>query len=403
MTLLFRTILDAPRSIDVSGTDEPTTILPAPRPRGHRLDNIDLLRGAIMLLMALDHVRDFFHAGGGVMNPRDVTQPALFLTRWITHFCAPTFIFLAGMSAHLYGQRKGRTIRHVSWFLLTRGACLIALELTIINFGWTFDPRFDLLTLQVIWAIGCSMIALAAMVFLPRSVIGAITIVMIGGHNLLDGVHAAQVGRLAWLWNILHEPGSLGRIGGVQIFVLYPLIPWVGVMAAGYVLGPVMQLDGERRRATLVNIGVALVVIFILLRGTNIYGDPADMAVHASPLATLLSFLNCEKYPPSLLYLAMTLGPALIALAMLEFADGALAGVLITFGRAPLFLYVVHIYAIHLLSAAVAMIEKPPAFGFSLPIVYAIWLAVVAMLYPLCRWFAGVKRRRDDWWWLSYV
>ena len=279
--------------------------------------------------------------------------------------------------------------------------------------------RFQFLTLQVIWAIGCSMIALAGLVFLPRNVIAAVALVMICGHNLLDGVRAEQLGGFSWLWTLLHEPGMLPPVAGRNIFALYPLVPWVGVMAAGYALGPVMQLDARRRRAALVNVGIALSVLFIVLRGTGVYGDPADMVVHDTAWATFLSILNCEKYPPSLLYLAMTLGPALIALALLDAARGPVANIFMTLGRVPFLYYVAHIYLIHALAIAVAartgggrdigwlfsgtgLMNKPPQFGFALPIIYAIWLAVVALLYPLCRWFAGVKQRRKDWW-LSYL
>jgi uncharacterized membrane protein len=400
----------------------PPPALPSTPPAQHtsrpRVESIDLLRGAVMVIMTLDHVRDFFHAAGS-MNPRDVNDPTLFLTRWITHFCAPVFILLAGVSASLYGSRAGRTRRDVSRFLLTRGVWLVVLELTLVNFGWTFDRHMEFVTFQVIWAIGCSMIALAGLLYLPRGAIAAIALVMIFGHDLFDGVHAEQLGRFGWVWMILHEPGVLGHVGKVTIFALYPLVPWVGVMAAGYALGPVLRLDGERRRETLINIGLTLGVLFIVLRGTDVYGDPADLVVHASPWATFLSLLNCEKYPPSLLYLAMTIGPAMILLALFDRPlRGELPRVLTTLGRVPFLFYVAHIYLIHLLAIGAAMMtrggdvawlyqgaplmNKPAGFGFSLPIVYAIWLAVLVMLYPLCRWFAGVKQRRQAWW-LSYL
>ena len=389
-------------------------------PQRPRIDSVDLLRGAVMVLMVLDHLRDFL-GGGTNMNPRDVNDPALFLTRWVTHFCAPTFVFLAGLSAFLYGSRPGRTTRDVSRFLLTRGAWLVVLELTVVNFGWNFDPTFGFLVIQVVWAIGWSMVALAGLVFLPRAAVAAAALAMIAGHNLLDGVRASQFGAGAWAWNLLHEPAMLRGPGGVTIFLLYPLIPWVGVMAAGYALGPVMQLDARRRRLALLGLGAAACSLFVALRAAGTYGDPAPAAAHQSPLATALAFLDCEKYPPSLLYLAITLGPALAALALLESARGRLAGVLVTLGRVPFFFYLMHIYMIHLLAVAVALagaaagggagvgwlfdaplVNKPPGFGFPLPVVYALWLAVVAVLYPPCRWLAGVKRRRKERW-LSYL
>ena len=287
-----------------------------------RLDAIDLLRGLVMVLMVLDHTRDFFAAGN--FNPRDVNDPALFLTRWVTHFCAPVFVFLAGTSAFLYGAR-GRTVREVSWFLFTRGLLLVLLELTIVRFAWTFSVFPDFVLLQVIWAIGMSMIVLSALIHLPLCAIGAIGVGMIAGHNLLDGVQAEQFGQLGWLWNVLHQPALLHPTAEVTVFALYPLIPWIGVMAAGYALGPVMLREPSSRRRWLVGLGIGVTLSFILLRATNLYGDPAPWTSHEGIVATLLSFVNTEKYPPSALYLAMTLGPALLALAAFEFAHGKVA------------------------------------------------------------------------------
>jgi uncharacterized membrane protein len=276
-----------------------------------RLDSIDLLRGLVMALMALDHTRDFF--GGSGWNPRDVTDPALFLTRWITHFCAPTFIFLAGLAAYLYGAR-GRSTPEVSRYLLTRGFLLIVLEFTVIRVAWTFNLRFDQLSAGVIWTIGASMIVLAGLIYLPRAVLAAVAVAMIAGHNLLDSVQAESLGSAGWVWHFLHQPG-LVRLDDVTVYVLYPLIPWIGVMAAGYAFGPVMKLDTKIRRRWLLRLGGAVIVGFVLLRATNLYGDPATWTKQDTWSATALSFLNCEKYPPSLLFLMMTLGPALLLLA----------------------------------------------------------------------------------------
>jgi uncharacterized membrane protein len=386
----------------------------APASGRARLDSIDLLRGLVMVLMALDHTREFFAAGG--FNPRDVHDPALFLTRWITHFCAPVFVFLAGMSAFLYGTR-GRTKREVSWFLFTRGLWLVLLELTLVRFAWTFSIQPDFVILQVIWAIGVSMVVLSGLLYLPGWAIGAFAIGMIAGHNLLDGIQAAQLGQLGWLWHVLHQPALLHPAPDVAVLALYPLIPWVGVMAAGYALGPVMLLGPASRRRWLVGLGVGVTLGFVLLRATNVYGDPVPWMLHHDLGATMLSFLNTEKYPPSALYLGMTLGPAMMALAALEAARGGLARVFVIFGRVPLFYYVAHLLLLHTLALILAALAhgdvawlfgglaiemKPEGYGMGLPGVYLMWVIVVAMLYPPCRWSAEVKRRRSDRW-LSYL
>ncbi|HET6521340.1 MAG TPA: heparan-alpha-glucosaminide N-acetyltransferase domain-containing protein, partial [Geminicoccaceae bacterium] len=302
----------------------------APPPGRVRLDSIDLLRGVVMVLMLLDHTRDFFTAGG--FNLRDVHDPAVFITRWVTHFCAPVFVFLAGLSAFLHGAR-GRTVPEVSRYLFTRGLWLVLLEVTVVRFAWTFSLYPDFVLLQVIWAIGVSMVVLAGLIRLPRSAVGAIGIGMIACHNLLDGIQAEQLGRLGWLWSVLHQPALLHPAPGVAVFALYPLIPWIGVMAAGYALGPVM-LRGDRRR-WLVGLSVGVSLGFVLLRAANVYGDPAPWVPQDGVVATVLSFVNAEKYPPSALYLAMTLGPALVALAAFESARGAVARFLVLFGRVP--------------------------------------------------------------------
>jgi uncharacterized membrane protein len=402
MAVAYETL---PRS--ASPADETAVAKPA---TAARLTSIDLLRGLVMVVMALDHARDFFSAGG--FNPRDVADPALFLTRWITHFCAPTFIFLAGVSAFLYGQLLATG--DIGRFLFTRGVWLVLIEFTVVRFGWSFNVHFDHFVAQVIFAIGASMIALAALVLLPRWAIATVGLVMIAGHNLFDGVKAAQFGAAAPLWNVLHQPAHLQLAPGVDLVVLYPLIPWIGVMAAGYLLGPLFTREPAARVHTLFMLGVALTAAFILLRASNLYGDPAPWSVQGSLIATVLSFLNCEKYPPSLLYLTMTLGPALLLLAAFEGARGRLSSWITTYGRVPLFYYVVHLYLLHALALVYAWWligdigtligapHKPAGYGLSLPGIYAVWLAVVVALYPLCRWFAGIKRRRGEWWW-SYL
>jgi uncharacterized membrane protein len=375
-----------------------------------RLNSIDTLRGLVMIVMALDHTRDFFTNGG--FNPRDVAEPALFLTRWVTHFCAPTFILLAGISAYLYGV-KGRTTGDVSRFLLTRGIWLVLIEFTIVRLGWSFDVHFNYFVAQVIFAIGVSMIALAVLVYLPRTAIAAIGLAMIAGHNAFDGIKAGQLGAAAPLWHFLHEPGFFDVVPGVRFFVLYPLIPWVGVMAAGYALGPIFMHARAVRVPQLFMLGAAITIGFVLLRATNFYGDPVPWALQDDVMSTILSFINCEKYPPSLLYLAMTLGPALMLLAAFESARGPVAAWMATFGRVPFFYYVMHIFLLHAFAVLFAWLSvgetgflfgslagrKPPAYGLSLAGIYAVWVAVMVALYPLCRWFAGIKRRRTKWWW----
>jgi uncharacterized membrane protein len=375
-----------------------------------RLASVDLLRGLVMIVMALDHTRDFFAAGG--FNPRDVADPALFLTRWITHFCAPTFIFLAGISASLYGA-QGRTTGEVSRYLLTRGLWLVLIEFTVVRLGWMFAFDLSNFVMQVIFAIGMSMIALAALVYLPRWAVATIGLGMVLGHNMLDGVKAQSFGAAAPLWNLLHQPGMLDLGGHIKLFALYPLVPWIGVMAAGYALGPVLTLPRAQRLRWLVALGLTTVAGFIVLRASNFYGDPASWVAYDSLLATVLSFVNCEKYPPSLLYLAMTLGPGLLLLAACDGARGRTVDAIATFGRVPFFYYVVHLFLIHTLAVLFAAVTqgdvgwlfggipagKPSGYGLGLPGIYAMWLVVIALLYPLCRWFASVKRTRREWWW----
>jgi uncharacterized membrane protein len=377
-----------------------------------RLDGIDFLRGLVMAVMVLDHARDFF--GGSSMNPRDVHDAGLFVTRWVTHFCAPIFVFLAGVSAFLYGNR-GRTKPEVARFLLTRGLWLMIIEITVVRLAWTFNLSYDFVFMQVIWAIGCAMVALAALIYLPRWAIATFALTMIFGHNLLDGVEPD--GSWRWLWVVTHATGTLRPTPGMEIMAIYPLIPWVAVMAAGYALAPVFLQPEEQRRRTLLMIGGAVTLGFVLLRATNLYGDPAPWTVQDGFLPTLLSFINCEKYPPSLLYLAMTIGPGLILLGLFQNASSGLARVVVAIGRVPFLFYVAHIALLHLMAVAVAHVtigdigwlfrhmpafNKPEDYGLTLPAVYALWIVALALLYPMCRWFGALKQRRKDWW-LSYL
>src|SRR5262249_55282973 len=381
-----------------------------------RVNSIDLLRGLVMVLMALDHTRDFFAAGS--MNPRDIAEPAVFLTRWVTHFCAPTFILLAGMSAHLYGAR-GRSTQECGRFLLTRGLLLILIELTLVPFGWRFNFDHTVFVFQVIWVIGASMVVLAGLVHLPRWIIAVVGLGIILGHNLLDGIRAEHVvaagSPWTWVWNFLHQPGLL-RGGSWAVYPLYSLLPWVGVRATGYAIGPIMQLEQARRRRLLLWLGTGVCVGFVLLRASNLYGDPVAWTIRQDWLATALSFIDCEKYPASLLYLMMTLGPALIVLAVIEGASGRLAGLVTTIGRLPPLSHVLPLYLIHglaVLFAAMtvgdstwlfggAPLHKPANYGLPLPGIYAVWLFVVITLYPVCQRFAELKQHRSEWWW-SYI
>jgi len=374
-----------------------------------RVASIDILRGLVMVLMALDHVRDFFTDVR--FDPLDLSQTtaALFLTRWITHFCAPTFVLLAGVSAYLTGRSCTRA--ELSRFLWTRGLWLVVLEVTLMSLVWTFNVRYDHgLFLQVIWAIGVSMLVLAALVHLPMPQIAAFSLLIIGGHNLLDGIEPQSFGAWAPLWSLLHvqEPIPYG-------FVAYPLIPWIAVMSLGYCIGSLFDLERERRRQWFVYLGAGSLTLFVLLRATNVYGDPIDWTLQSTTVRTLLSFVDVHKYPPSLQYVLLTLGAALLSLAALESVRGKFAEVLRTFGRVPLFFYVLHVALAHLAAGIVGLatgfgtallsgdfMQVPQQWGFGLPVVYLAWLLVIATLYPACRWFAAVKRRRDDWW-LSYV
>jgi uncharacterized membrane protein len=374
-----------------------------------RLASVDVLRGLVIVLMALDHVRDYFtNVRFDPLDPAQTTQ-ILYATRWITNFCAPVFILLAGVSAYLVGKRLTRG--QLGRFLLTRGLWLIALEWTVITLAWTFNLRWELgLIMQVIWAIGISMVVLAALIHLPLKGVGTIGLAICVLHNLLDGVPRPESALWGTVWSILHvsSPTAIG-------YVQYPLIPWIGVMAVGYALGSVFDMDAGRRRRVLISLGASAVVLFVALRLINTYGDPHPWVAQPTASQTVMAFLDVEKYPPSLTYLLVTLGPALILLAYLESARGWLAGVLQTFGRVPLFFYVLHVALAHLAAGLVAMymgygnavlnnffFNFPKTWGVSLPGVYLAWLFVVVTLYPACRWFADVKRRRGEWW-LSYL
>ena len=380
-----------------------------------RLPSVDLLRGSVMILMALDHTRDFFSDTALKFDPCDLAQTTvpLYFTRWVTHFCAPLFVFLAGTGAYLSLDR-GRSIRDLSRFLLTRGVWLILLDPIVIRQSWFWDLNFRFTFGQVIWAIGWSMVVLAALIRFPRWQIAIFSLSLIAGHNLFDGVRPDPTTAWGMIWSVLHVRGDIEPIEGFTFWVMYPLIPWVGVLALGYVFGSVLRLEAEKRRRTLILLGSSLTAGFIVLRWLNGYGDPHPWSFQKNAIFTLMSFLNCEKYPPSLLYLLMTLGPAILALFLLDRASGPIIRMIVTFGRVPMFFYLIHVPFIKLL-AGIAHLPRyglkafdfdpfsaPPDFGFGLPVVYAVCIVVVILLYFPCLWFAGVKSRRRNWW-LGYL
>jgi uncharacterized membrane protein len=397
-----------------------------------RIDSIDLLRGIVMVIMMLDHTRDFVHSQGLFGDPTNLqtTTTLLFLTRWITHFCAPVFVFLAGVGVYLQFSR-GKSKKELSQFLITRGVWLIVLELTLVRLGAFFSFDYRLVgALQVIWVIGVSMIVLAALIHLPLRVLAFFGIAVIALHNFLDRFQVPQwqgpnspvpsVG--AKLWMILHQQGGFPIDGFPSpiVYVAYPLIPWIGVMAVGYVFGSIYQKQAQLRRKLLLTIGSVATALFVLIRAVDLYGDPSKWSRQKNAVFTVLSFINTTKYPPSLLFLLMTLGPAIAALAWFELSNrGAISRFFVTFGRVPLFFYLLQWPTAHLISvllhwafgkpvawlfkSPIGNFENPPkGNGFNLAVVYACWMAGVLLLYPLCKWFAGVKARRRDWW-LSYL
>jgi len=384
-----------------------------------RLESIDLLRGVVMILMALDHTRDFFGTGASPTNPATATV-ALFFTRWVTHLCAPSFFLLTGAGAYL--ARHRRSTKELSWWLFTRGVWLIVLELTVVRcLGYQLNFEYRVTMLVILWALGWAMITLAALVHLPMPAIAAFGIALIASHNLFDSVTASSLGALAPVWNILHAPGVIVSTPRYVVFVAYPIVPWIGVTAAGYALGQVFSWAPERRQAFLLRLGVALTLAFVILRFANLYGDPIPWTSQQSGMRTVLSFLNTTKYPPSLLYLLMTLGPAVLILWMVDNGTPRLLRPTLVFGRVPLFYFLLHLPLIHLFALIVcyfrygdvhwmfesARLEqfpmvRPPGWGYSLPVVYVAWISVVLALYPLCQWFGGLKRRRSDAW-LSYL
>ncbi len=383
-----------------------------------RIESIDLLKGLVMVIMALDHTRDYFHYSAFFFDPTDPTQSTLpiFLTRWITHFCAPTFCFLAGLSAFMVGKRKSKS--ELSSFLVKRGLWLVFIEMTIVNFAWYFDVYFRSPGLLVIWSLGISMIVLAALIHLPRRFILVFSLLLIFGHNLLDNIHFE--GNM--FWSILHEPTFFKISDSVMFLVGYPIIPWIAVMALGYYFGTFYDksYDSIKRKKLFNLIGISAIILFIIMRFINHYGDPILWKDYETATKDLIVFLNPSKYPPSLLYLLMTLGAAFLFLANTEKLKGKLVDFFSIFGRVPFFYYIIHIYIIHLLAMLFAQlsgygweimilpawISEVPAlkgYGFSLWVVYAVWVGIILLLYPMCKKFDTYKQSQKEKWWLSYL
>ncbi|MEO5685081.1 MAG: heparan-alpha-glucosaminide N-acetyltransferase domain-containing protein [Chitinophagaceae bacterium] len=386
-----------------------------------RIQSIDVLRGIVMVIMALDHTRDFFHINAITGNPTDMatTTPVLFFTRWITHFCAPTFVFLSGTAIFLNGQKK--TPAALSNFLLKRGAWLIVVEIVIVSLALTFNPLYNFIFFQVIWAIGISMIFMAFLIRLPFRLLATIGLLIFFAHNLLDYPEAARKGQVNLFWGFVHGRSALVVINPTHVmFVAYSFLPWTGLMILGYCLGKLFTADTTAafRRKILLRAGISLIILFVLLRLINGYGDPFAWSVQRNSITTVLSFMNATKYPPSLLYCCMTIGPALIVLALIEHLQNRWTDFFTIYGRVPMFYFVLHFYLIHLLCVIAFFASgygikdafnpqvpfgfRPPHFGYSLGIVYVIWIFVVLAMYPLCKKYNRYKSTHQQWW-LSYL
>jgi uncharacterized membrane protein len=405
-----------PQSLKPDSFDDPRPVRDT-KNTGRRATVVDVLRGLVMVLMPLDHTREFFTSySGNPLDPQHTTF-LLYVTRWITHLCAPVFVFLAGTSIFLQQQRKIRS--HLTQHLLARGLWLIIVELTLVHLVFNFHWSWNIQILEVIWAIGASMMIMAVLIHLRMRWVLWIGACLVAGHNLLDGLSVTKFGRLGWLWQLLHVPGLISGTSMTPpiILVAYPLLPWVGVMALGYAFGTVLIQQREKRRQWNLRAGLTLVAAFGLLRLSNLYGDPVRWSSQATWWRTGLSFMNVQKYPPSLLFLLVTLGIAALLAAAIESAEqrdawGRLRNVLQVYGRVPFFYFLLHIALIHLLALVVSaagggnwrwwlmefpqggvLTGHPPGYGYGLAIVWCIWIFVVVISYPACKWYAGVKKR----------
>ncbi len=389
--------------------------------KSKRIESIDILRGLVMVLMALDHTRDFFHYDAFFSNPTNLetTTPFIFFTRFITHYCAPVFIFLAGTSAFLYGNKKSKS--KLFKFLIIRGIWLIILSIVVNNFVWKFDITYSFIILQVIWAIGLCMILLSFAIYLPMRALLLIGIILVAGHNLLDGITAEGTSFISIVWYILHQQ-QFGIVGNRMFSIAYPIIPWFGLIILGYCFGRlyIKDFNPKRRRMYLMYLGIGAIVLFFLVRGINVYGDLVPWTVQDTPTKTVLSFFKVTKYPPSLSYLLITMGPALLFLCAIENIKNRITDFLLVFGRVPLFYYFLHIILIHILAiigmlifggdwknmiltSDVFMNAKLLGYGYSLFTVYLVWILVIALLYFPCKKYMIYKANNKDKWWLSYL
>ena len=385
-----------------------------------RITSVDLLRGIIMIIMALDHTRDFFHFDAQTGSPLDLTTttPILFFTRWITHFCAPGFVFLSGTSAFLQSARKSK--KELSIFLITRGLWLILAEVTIVNLLLTFDTGFTFIALEVIWAIGSSMLILGLMIWLPFEIILAVGLLIVLGHNTLDFYEKDQTTPFSATYDLIHRRGSHSLWGKHQLLILYPFLPWAGLMMLGYCLGKVLRNnDAAYRKRSLIIAGMSAIALFIILRFINVYGDPAPWSSQPTVFYTFLSFINSSKYPPSLFFMCMTIGPVLLLMAWWDEIQSGFTKIVSVYGRVPFFYFLAHLFVIHLFSAVTYFMRghsftegvNPTAFikfiqpgeGVQLRYVYLVWLAVVISLYPVCKWYDRYKTNHKEKKWLSYL
>ena len=395
-------------------------MLTASIPDKKRISSVDFLRGAVMIIMALDHTRDFFHYDAQLSNPLNLntTTPVLFFTRWITHFCAPVFVFLSGTSAYLQSARKSK--KELSIFLITRGLWLILAEITIVNLIFSFDISFSTIALEVIWAIGISMVILGLVIWLPFEIILTLGLLIVLGHNALDFYERKQITPFSAGYNLIHRVGFHQFWGNHLLLILYPFLPWTGLMMLGYCLGKVLRNNNAvYRKRFLVIAGLSTIALFIVLRFINIYGDPFRWSEQPTGFRTFLSFINTSKYPPSLFFISMTIGPALLLLAWWDRIQNALTRIVSVYGRVPFFYFVVHFFILHLFTTitfflrghtyAEGMADQvftkfvKPGEGFTLTTVYMIWIAVVIALYPLCKWYDNYKTKHKEKKWLSYL
>ena len=388
-------------------------------PKAHqRITSIDIVRGIVMVIMALDHTREFFHhnslAGEDPLNLQ-TTTPILFFTRWITHYCAPIFVFLSGVSVFLYGRNK--TKQQVAFFLLTRGAWLVIAEYLVINGLWFFDLS-HLLLLQVFWAIGMSMICLSVIQFLPYNVVLATGLLIVFGHNLLDGIQITHPEPAVVIWSLVHVPNLFQLSPHFIVLVGYPFLPWLGLMLCGYGLGKLYAVhhNASYRKPFLFTGGVIIIVLFIIIRFVNVYGDRNLWTSQQTPFYTFLSFINTTKYPPSLLYMLMTIGPAFIALAISENASGWFLKRMMVFGKVPFVYYILHVLLLHSLARLFMMISGRgsgdalfpgfplvPDSGYQLWVVYIVWTSVVILLYFPCKWYGNYRANHPEKKWLTYL